>query len=103
MPPPPLEPHVASAERQHGETKIDRMDPTMRTCFSYGWDVTGVHHRGMLPINESLKMLHLRIHEPHAPYESLPTQYKFSLTIYNGLLIDHSTMRGKGVIQVGVE
>lgn len=50
------------------------MYPSMRACFSYGWDATEAYHRCMLSVNESLNRLQLRMEEPQAPYELLFTQ-----------------------------
>lgn len=78
------------------------MDPSMKSWFSYGWDVIEVYHKGMLSINDLLNMLQLRMKESHALFEPVSTQENSS-TPYNDLLIGHSILSGQLAIQVWVE
>lgn len=53
------------------------MDPAMRSYLSYAWDFIEAYHKGMLSLNNSLNMLQLRMQEPRAPFEPVPTQDEF--------------------------
>lgn len=77
MRPPPPKTHVAPIEPQYEETKFDRKHTAIRSCLSYGWDITKAFHGGMLSINDSLKWFPLRMQEPRAPFKLVPTQDKF--------------------------